>query len=444
MKNKLFKSILLGSSTIVAAGACYALITPSTASKDSLTEASVLAAAAKPPINNPLVFDSEDDTTAAPTETPPLASENLKTVSHKIKRGESLSTIFSALNLSKTDLHKVVHANDTGKLFASIKPGKELVAKIGSDGQLAQLIYVKNSIDTLIAKRDGDDFDVKKVSKLITTELANTQGTIHTSLFLDGKQAGLSDKLIMELASIFAWDIDFALNLRDGDQFTVVYEKLSVDGKDIDSGNIIAAEFVNQGQTFTAVRFEDKQGNADYYTPKGDSMRKAFLRTPVDFARISSHFNLKRKHPVLNRIRAHKGVDYAASIGTPVKSTGDGKIVFRGRKGGYGNVVIVQHGQSYTTLYAHLNGFKRGQKHGSQVQQGQVIGYVGKTGLATGPHLHYEFRINGAHRNPLTVKLPKASPIKPSMVAEFKAQTKPLLAQLDKAKASTLLAQNRE
>ncbi|WP_031433566.1 OapA family protein [Methylomarinum vadi] len=446
MKNKLFKSLLLGSSTIVAAGACYALISPISSSNDneSSTETSILATSAKPQINNPLILDDSAALENTPKETLSASSQNLKEINHTVKRGESLSTIFSALNLSKTDLHKIIHANEIGKLFASITPGKEIVAKLDSDNQLQQLIYQKDYIDTLIAKRDGEDFDVKKISKIISKESASAQGTIHSSLFWDGKQAGLSDKLIMEMANIFAWDIDFALNLREGDQFTVVYEKLSVDGEEIDTGNIIAAEFVNQGHTYTAVRFEDKQGNANYYTPQGDSMRKAFLRTPVEFARISSHFNLKRKHPVLNRIRAHKGVDYAARTGTPVKTTGDGKIVFRGRKGGYGNVVIVQHGQKYSTLYAHLNGFKRGQKRGSRIKQGQIIGYVGKTGLATGPHLHYEFRINGVHRNPLTVKLPQASPIKPSMLAEFKAQTAPLLAQLDKAKASTLLAQNQQ
>jgi murein DD-endopeptidase MepM/ murein hydrolase activator NlpD len=247
----------------------------------------------------------------------------------------------------------------------------------------------------------------------------------------------------MQLSEIFAWDIDFALNLRKNDQITVVYEKLFVDDKEIGTGNIISAEFVNQGHSYTAVRFEDVQGNASYFSPDGKSMRKPFLRTPVNFARISSHFNLKRRHPVLNRIRAHKGVDYAAKTGTPVKTTGDGKIIYRGRKGGYGRVVIVQHGKSYRTLYAHLSNYRKGQKVGSRVKQGQTIGYIGKSGLATGPHLHYEFRVNGVHRNPLTVKLPHTDPIKKSLLAEFKKQTQPLIAQLNKVKASHLLAQNQ-
>ncbi|WP_305906610.1 peptidoglycan DD-metalloendopeptidase family protein [Methylomarinum sp. Ch1-1] len=442
MKNKIFKSLLFGGSTIVAASACYALISPSSDNNsESLTEVSVVAEPATLKIDSPIVADAaSDDALEAIEDT----GDKFKEIIHTVKNGESLSTIFSDLDLSKTDLHKIIHANDTGKLFASLNPGKDLVAKVNSDGQLEELLYHKNSIETLFASRHDDDFKVEKLSKQIDKQVTSAQATIHSSLFLDGKNAGLSDKLIMELANIFAWDIDFALNLRDGDQFTVVYEKLFVDGQEFDSGEIISAEFVNQGDVYTAVRFEDPKGNADYYTPDGNSMRKAFLRTPVDFARISSPFNLKRKHPVLNRIRAHKGVDYAARTGTPIKSTGDGKIIYRGRKGGYGNVVIVQHGQTYTTLYAHLSKFRKGQRTGNRIKQGQVIGYVGMSGLATGPHLHYEFRVNGVHRNPLTVKLPKANPINKSLLAEFKAQTAPLLAQLDKAKASTLLAQNQQ
>ncbi len=443
MKNKLFKSFILYTGSVVAAGTCYALISNKSDSRhESLTEISVISDTVTPQVNNPVISDLSNDEGMIADASAETA--RLDQITHTIKKGENLSTIFSDLNLSKADLHNIIHANDTGKLFASIIPGKDLQATLNAEGQLEQLIYRKNSIDTLIATRDGERFNVKKISKEINKEIASVQGTIHTSLFEDGKNAGLSDRLIMEMANIFAWDIDFALNLREGDRFTIVYEKLFVEGKEIDRGDIIAAEFVNKDDAFTAVRFENKHGEVNYYTPEGNSMRKAFLRTPVDFARISSHFNLKRKHPVLNRIRAHKGVDYAASTGTPVKSTGDGKIIFRGRKGGYGRVVIVQHGQDYTTLYAHLSNYKKGQKVGNRIKQGQVIGYVGKSGLATGPHLHYEFRINGVHRNPLTVKLPKTSPIDKSLLAEFKKQTTPLLAKLDKVKASSLLAQNQQ
>ncbi len=437
MKNKSYKTLFLGVSFAVVATASYALISPNDIETDFNNSVLAIPAIESEPasisVNNPVLAKLE-----------PITATQFKELTHKVKKGESLSTIFSKLDLSKSDLHHIIHANDLGKQFASISPGKHLVANTDSDGQLQQLSYKKNAIETLKATRIDDSFNVEIVSKPIERRIASTQSTIDSSLFLDAKKAGLSDKLIMQLANIFAWDIDFALNLRKGDQFTVVYERLFVDGKEINSGNIISAEFVNQGHSFTAVRFEDKKGDASYFTPDGKSMRKAFLRTPVDFARISSRFNLKRKHPVLNRIRAHKGVDYAAKTGTPIKSTGDGKIVFRGRKGGYGRVVIVQHGQKYSSLYAHMSNYKRGQKTGARVKQGQVIGYVGKSGLATGAHLHYEFRVNGVHRNPLTVKLPHAKPIKKSLLAEFKSQTQPLLAQLNTVKSKSILAQNQQ
>ncbi len=234
--------------------------------------------------------------------------------------------------------------------------------------------------------------------------------------------------------------MDFALDIRKGDSFSVVYEEEYLDGNKYQDGNILAARFTNQGRTFTALRYTDSKGNTGYFTPEGRSMRKAFLRTPVEFARISSHFNLKRRHPVLHRIRAHKGTDYAAPRGTPIRSAGDGKIIHAGRKGGYGNVVIIKHGNRYTTLYAHMKGFSRGIKRGRYVKQGQTIGYVGSSGLATGPHLHYEFRVNGAPKDPVRVKLPQAEPIKRSERARFEEFAKTLMAQLEVYEENTLLA----
>jgi len=269
--------------------------------------------------------------------------------------------------------------------------------------------------------------------------IANAHGIINSSLSQAGQQAGLSDELIMQLTSIFAWDIDFATNLHQGDQFTVVYEE----GGQANSGQIIAAEFVNQGRVFTAIRYKDTDGNINYYSPEGRPMRKAFLSAPVDFARISSGFSTHRKHPILNRIRAHKGVDYAARIGTPVKATGDGKIVFLGNKGAYGQVMTIAHGEHYETLYAHLSDFKEGLQVGDQVTQGEIIAYVGQTGLATGPHLHYEFRIDGEHRNPEKLELAQASPVDANLLSDFKAQTRPLVDQLYQAKAQNMLAKNQ-
>ncbi len=432
MKIKTYKTLILSTVTaITVITGCTPQSSEPEINNTALAIPAIQPAVSDIAINSPIISSTEQ-----------VSEPEFKLLTHKIAKGESLSTIFSKLNLSKKDLHAIIHANELGKQFASIRPGKNLIVTTDLDGQLQKLTYKKNTVDTLFATRSDDAFNVEINSKTIEKKITSAQTTINSSLFLDGKQAGLSDKTIMQLANIFAWDIDFALSLRKGDQFTVVYEKLFVDGQEFDSGEIISAEFINQNQSFTAVRFQDKKGNTSYYSPDGKSMRKAFLRTPIEFARISSHFNLRRKHPVLNRIRAHKGVDYAARTGTPITSTGDGKITFRGRKGGYGRVVIVQHGQKYSSLYAHMSNYKKGQRVGKYVKQGDVIGYVGKSGLATGAHLHYEFRVNGVHRNPLTVKLPHAKPIKKSLLAEFKTQTKPLIAQLNKAKAHNLLAQN--
>lgn len=264
--------------------------------------------------------------------------------------------------------------------------------------------------------------------------------SIETSLFLDGLEADLSKELILQLTEIFAWDIDFATNLRPGDQFTVVYGKKIVNGKEIDTDEIIAAEFINQGTSYTAVRYIDETGNASYYTPDGHSMQRAFLSAPVDFIKISSPFDPHRKHPILNRIRAHKGIDYAARTGTPVKTTGDGTVNFCGRNGAYGQVVIIEHNDHYETLYAHMSGFAKGLTVGSHVKQGDVIGFVGQSGLATGPHLHYEFHVDGEYRNPETVKIPHSLPISGELLADFKAQTQTYVAQLNQVKAKSLLA----
>jgi len=246
----------------------------------------------------------------------------------------------------------------------------------------------------------------------------------------------------VQLSDIFAWDIDFATNLRPGDQFTVVYEKKMVDGKEIDSDEIIAAEFINQGKSYTAVRYINEAGIASYYTPDGESMQRAFLSTPVDFAKISSPFDMHRMHPILNRIRAHKGIDYAARTGTPVKTTGDGIVSFSGSKGAYGQVVIIQHNDHYETLYAHMSNFKKGLTVGNHVKQGDVIGYVGQSGLATGPHLHYEFHVDGLYRDPDSVKIPHSMPISNALLADFNAQTQPFFAQLVQVKAKSLFAKN--
>ncbi|MDD4914619.1 MAG: peptidoglycan DD-metalloendopeptidase family protein [Methylococcales bacterium] len=431
MQNRIIKSVLLGACTVVAASASYGLIPHKSFEETRKQEQDRL-------------ISSKINQYTRYVEPAPLVEESeiSEVLEHTVKSGENLSRIFSEMDLSREDLHKIVHANATGKMFANVEPGQDVVATISASGELEQLTYTKNPFETLIATRHDNDFDVKLLSKQIDYQATSVKGVIKSSLFETGTQAGLPEKLILKMADIFAWDIDFALQLKEGDQFTVVYEKLYVDGQEFDSGEILSVEFVNQGKAYTAVRFEDNQGHTGYYTPEGHALRKAFLQTPMDFAKISSNFDLHRLHPILNTIRAHKGVDYSAAIGTPVKTTGDGKIVFQGQKNGYGNVVEIDHGQKYSTLYAHLSGFKSGQKLGGSVKQGEVIGYVGQTGLATGPHLHYEFRIAGKHVNPVTARLPRTLAMDDSLLARFKAQIQPLIAQLKLAKDDSLVARN--
>ncbi|MCF6204031.1 MAG: M23 family metallopeptidase [Methylococcaceae bacterium] len=446
MKNKIYKSLFLGISTAIAATASYALITPENLDSKSttppLTTPAIQPTYTSVSINNPTITSINPKPIIVPPISLAPSKPKLKILTHTIKKGESLSIIFSKLKLKKIDLLDLIEAQGNKKQFESIYPNREIIAHIDSDNKLQELIYKKSSTNLITATRSNNTFSIEVVSEPIEKRITSIQTTIKSSLFVDGKKAGFTDKLLMQLSDIFGWDIDFALNLRKNDKITVVYEKLFAGGKEVGTGNILSAEFINQGQPFTAVRFENNEGDSGYFTPEGKSMQKAFLRTPVNFSRISSHFNLKRKHPVLNKIRAHRGVDYAAKTGTAIKTTGNGKIIFRGKKRGYGRVIIVQHGKKYSTLYAHLSKFRKGQKVGSRVKQGQIIGYVGQSGLATGPHLHYEFLVNGTHKNPLTVDLPHARPVKKALLAEFKQQTQPYIAQLNKTIATTLLAKS--
>ncbi|MBA1445352.1 MAG: peptidoglycan DD-metalloendopeptidase family protein [Chromatiales bacterium] len=363
-------------------------------------------------------------------------------ISRKIRSGDSISSIFKENGLSANLLHRIVNSSEKAKELTRIKPGETLRLQLDDNGSLLALALDYNRVQSLHIKSDGDSFLANEENKPIEHRTAHTSATITNSLYLSAQDAGLADALIMELANIFGWDIDFALEIRSGDRFSVIYQEDFLEGDKLKDGPILAAEFINQGRNYRALRYTDETGHSDYFTPEGSSMRKAFLRAPVDFRRISSRFTGERWHPVLGKKRPHRGVDYAAKTGTPIKAAGDGKIIHRGKKGGYGRTVIVQHGQRYTTLYAHLSRYNKKAKKGSKVSQGQTIGYVGKSGLATGPHLHYEFRVNGVHRNPLTVKLPAAQPIAEKYKADFQLKTQPLVSQLDTLNG-TLLANAR-
>jgi len=356
----------------------------------------------------------------------PVSNQKGKRI--KVRKGDTLAAIFSRNNLSSRDVYNIIALGKDTKGLKRLRPGQHIRLNFNEQGKFTGLVHEIDRFNSLQVSYKNQKYAAKHITRKPEIRLAYASGKITNSLFLDAQRAGMAQSLIMELAAIFGWDIDFALDIRQGDSFNLVYEEQFLDGEKIRHGNILAAEFVNRGRTFRAVRYAAKNKRADYYTPNGNNMRKAFLRSPVDFRRISSRFG-KRKHPTLKRTKLHTGVDYAANRGTPIRATGDGKIIHRGRKGGYGKTIIIRHGNKYSTLYAHMSSYNR--KARGRVKQGQVIGYVGTTGRSTGPHLHYEFRVHGTHRNPLTVKLPSAASINKRYKKDFFDKTRGLLAQLD-------------
>ncbi len=361
-------------------------------------------------------------------------------VSEVIKPGDNLSALFKKQGLSASDVYLITSTPEVGKLLSEILPGQTLEFRINSAGELTQFRYQQSKLKSFFFEKTDKGYTGKEVILEPDVRMASSYGQIDSSLFLASQKAGLSDNLTMQLAGIFGWDIDFVQDIREGDSFSVIYEEKYLDGEKLSDGNILAASFTNQGETYTAVRYTDSKGETGYYTPDGKSMKKAFLRTPVDFTRISSQFNPNRLHPIFKTKRPHRGVDYAAPTNTPIKAAGDGKVKYAGWQRGFGNIVCIEHPNNIVTAYAHQNKIGKGIKIGVSVKQGQIIGYVGQTGWATGPHLHYEFRVNGIHRNPVTVKLPDASPISKKEMARFKLARETVLAKLDKVEA-TMLAQ---
>jgi murein DD-endopeptidase MepM/ murein hydrolase activator NlpD len=361
----------------------------------------------------------------------------------KVVRGDTLDGLFRTHGLDRRDLASMMRVKDVARPLQLLRPGDEILVSHDA-GSVLSLDRRLDETRRLSVTRSGADFTAQILEDAIERRLQHTRGRIDSSLFEAGMRSGLSDRLLMQLAGIFAWDIDFVLDIRRDDEFAVVYEEIWRDGALQRTGEVVAAEFVNAGRVFRAVRFVDPTGRADYYAPDGRSMRKAFLRAPVDFSRISSNFNLKRLHPIFKTVRPHRGVDYAAPAGTPIKAAGDGKVIFRGQNGGYGNAVVLQHGGNITTLYGHMSRFADGARAGARVRQGQTIGYVGQTGYATGPHLHYEYQLNGVHRNPRTIPLPQAEPISSEYREDFLTASAPLLTRLDVVKRTQLAAYEDE
>jgi murein DD-endopeptidase MepM/ murein hydrolase activator NlpD len=360
-----------------------------------------------------------------------------------VANGDTLSTVFSRVGLNANALHEAIDSSKDAKRFSRLHVGQVLDFKLTPEGKLERLSSKLNDLESISLNRSDKGFSFKRELVKPDVRTSYARGVINSSLFLSAKRAGLSHSLTMDLANVFGYDIDFAQDIREGDEFELIYEEHVVNNKQVGNGNILSARFTNRGKTYTAVRYTSKQGVTSYYNADGMSMRKAFIRTPVDFARISSKFSMGRRHPILNKIRAHKGVDYAAPRGTPIKAAGDGRVLLAGRKGGYGNAVVIQHGNSYRTLYGHMQGFAKGVRTGTNVKQGQIIGYIGTTGLSTGPHLHYEFQVNGRHVDPLSQKLPMADPIASNEKQRFLQLSKPLMARMDQEK-STMLAANKQ
>jgi murein DD-endopeptidase MepM/ murein hydrolase activator NlpD len=360
---------------------------------------------------------------------PQEPTEELETQTFTVSKGDNLALIFKRAGLSPQETYRVSRAGELAKKLLKMKPGESLALTIDKAGKLAQLDYAFSVTDTLrIVKTPDDTFSSAIHSKPVDTRINYAQGQINNSFWNAGVEAKLTDNQIMSLAGVFGWDVDFALGIRKGDSFYVMFEERFVDGEFIENGDIVAAQFVNRGETYTAIRYSD--GN--FYTPEGRSMRKSFLRAPVNFKYISSSFKPKRFHPVQKRWKAHRGVDYAASRGTPVMAAGDGKVIKSAYNKFNGHYVFIQHGEKYVTKYLHFT--KRKVKTGQSVKQGQIIGTVGATGLASGPHLHYEFLVDGVHRNPRTVKLPKAQPIAKKERDKFQLLATQRLAQLDNNK----------
>lgn len=442
------KKHLIAASGVAAMVSMVLLVYPSKeveAKKSSLESPAELRLKKSPPLplaplesTAPTASAKQSATTVAPTplEEPDLA----RNVSVVVESGSSLSSIFEQLELGHSLLMSILDQDKEAKRFTQLKVGQELLFSFDPEGELDSISSQLSPLESIEISRNSDNghYSFTQHIQQTTQKNTTTSGTIDSSLLAATSAAGMPYKLALDMASVFAYDIDFARDLRTGDSFEVVYEQQMLDDQVVGTGNILAARFTNKGKTLTAVRYTDSKGQTSYYNSDGTSSRRAFIRTPVDFTRISSKFNPNRRHPILNKIRAHRGVDYAGPIGTPIKATGNGKIIHLGNKSGYGKTIVIQHGNTYRTLYAHMNGYAKNLRSGSTVTQGQVIGYIGMTGLATGPHLHYEFLVNGKHVDPLSHKLPTADPIPKSEMARFKEATQAHVALLDKEKAIQL------
>lgn len=357
----------------------------------------------------------------------------------QVRRDDTLSSVLSRLNISNQEASDFLrHHPDASALSNQLRPGRTISAEANQLGELLRLEYEIDAANTLIVERTDNGYQAYQSESALETLPTLKSAEITSSLFAATDGANISDRVAIQMAEIFSSEIDFHTDLRKGDRFNVIYESQYNAGRLVRTGLVLAAEFTNQGKTYRAVMYRNPEGQVNYYTPEGKSLHKSFLRSPLEFSRISSGFSMGRFHPVLQKMRAHKGVDFAAPTGTRIKASSDGVVDFVGVKGGYGNAIILKHQNNMSTLYGHLSRFSPDLRRGQKVSQGQIIGYVGKTGLATGPHLHYELLLNGRHVDPMKVALPTAVPIAPKYRAHFFATSTPLVAQLNLLRSSTL------
>ncbi len=403
---------------------------------DAAMVVEALALPERPAIPEPTARPTVDEALAGIAPTPPQSLDGWDSV--EVRPGQTLDGIFRGQDFSVSLLHEILALDADTKRLTRIRPGDVFDFQRYPDGSLRRMRYPVDEDAYLLVDVNAEGPVASRLRREIFSEPTEAEGRIDSSLFAAAKAAGMSDAMTMQLAEIFGWDIDFVLEIREGDRFFVIYEKIYRDGEYLRDGDILAATFVNQGQRFQALRHEDEDGVAHYFAPDGRPMKKAFLRAPLNFSYISSNFNPRRFHPILKRVKAHNGIDYRAPTGTPVYAAGGGKVIKSAYDKFNGHHVFIQHPGSIVTKYLHFT--KRNVKNGQAVKQGQVIGYVGSTGMSTAPHLHYEFVVNGVHRDPRTVPLPKAEPLQGSALASFQAESTPFLNRLGRLETASLYA----
>jgi len=380
--------------------------------------------------SDPVVLRTVIESLALPARPQDTDANEVFFREERFQRGDTVAALLDRLEVDDPQAEALLKSREAARSFRMLRPGTTVQARTAEDGSLLAMWFIAGRDQLISIDRSGDGFSFSEPAAELSREVQMKSGEIRSSLFAATDAAGLSDAVATQIADIFAGDVDFHRDLRRGDKFAVVYEMFHHLGRPVKSGRVLAVEFINQKKSYRAVWFQDADGRGGYYAPDGKNLRKAFLRSPLEFSRITSGFAV-RFHPILQQWRAHRGVDYGAPSGTRVKATGDGVVEFVGRQNGYGNVVLLRHGGGVMTTYGHLRGFAAGMRKGARVGQGDLIGFVGQTGWATGPHLHYEFRVNNQHRNPLTIAFPAAQPVAPERMLAFRAVADPLAARLE-------------